>query len=763
MICCALTISVVIVILIVMIAFLTPVLLVVFGVVAVAHVVSGGVDVLTREAALALEYPYCRLYMSEKQLDEAFTRVQEYKLELVETDYKIINMPDLEPAQLSFRRPLAPDNIEMTPRGTLIKLSPNDYATMNWMSDWFNERARLSCKRYDEPLSPLDYWREHKVDIIDALSRRQRLTYEGLHDAVYLDCMGCNNFRPGLMRGVINMLGATSVLDPSAGWGDRLIGAIAAGVRYVGVDPNTAVHDGYHAIIERFAASNHAQYTMITAPFQDCELPAGITYDLVFTSPPYWDLEVYSDEETQSSSMFKDLESWFEGFLMASLRKAWEVLDKGGHMAIVINNIRGKPDFVMRMVSNVSHFPHADYLGVLSYAEYRPHKGHDAAKQSYSYKSPQPIWMWCKKSHDVHGAQQQSQQNTAERTFKGLISSDYCVTPTTLEAFTNTHKSIIGPFNTAEEAITQWNTHTTDDSLATRWYVVAASEDDTMHELSDSTYHGVIHRNDDVYSVWKKSTIDVNPTIVMKDVMVPAIATHDHGETRTFKVVRDDLLPGGTKQRGVGVINGIEAHEIVYAGPWNGYAQVALAIAGKLYRKKVTLFMTRDDYKTNVRAKMYGAQFIVIPGATLKQLQEASRLYVQEDTHGRHLMEFGFDSAAFRRELKTRILEAFAGDSLVDPSEYTGTVWITAGSGTLLNVLYDVFPKAQFAGVQVGKTIWPDQTDTSRTTIYKADEGFYDEAKTMPPYPAADRYDAKLWSIVLNHGADQDIIWNVAG
>jgi DNA modification methylase len=120
------------------------------------------------------------------------------------------------------------------------------------------------------------------------------------------------------------------------------------------------------------------------APFQLAELPVGRTYDLVFTSPPYFDLEVYTAAPGQSIDEFHGLDAWFNGFLMVMLAKAWAVLVAGGHMVIVINNIRGGDDFVGRMVAGVNAFDGAEYLGVLPYAERRGDR----------FKSPQPMWIW---------------------------------------------------------------------------------------------------------------------------------------------------------------------------------------------------------------------------------------------------------------------------------------------------------------------------------------------------------------------------------
>lgn len=89
-------------------------------------------------------------------------------------------------------------------------------------------------------------------------------------------------------------------------------------------------------------------------------------------------------------------------------------------------------------------------------------------------------------------------------------------------------------------------------------------------------------------------------------------------------------------------------------------------------------------------------------------------------------------------------------------------VWVVAGSGTLLSILYRVFPTSQFGVVQVGKKIWPDQLELDRTQLYVAEEKFFEVSKQPPPYPSVATYDAKVWQFVLQHGENGDLVWNVA-
>ena len=57
-------------------------------------------------------------------------------------------------------------------------------------------------------------------------------------------------------------------------------------------------------------------------------------YDTVFTSPPYFDFEIYADAATQSCARHPTLARWLDGWLEPVLRKAWAHLAPRGHLAL---------------------------------------------------------------------------------------------------------------------------------------------------------------------------------------------------------------------------------------------------------------------------------------------------------------------------------------------------------------------------------------------------------------------------------------------
>jgi hypothetical protein len=146
------------------------------------------------------------------------------------------------------------------------------------------------------------------------------------------------------------------VWDPSSGWGGRILGAMSVAdnrtIRYVGTDPNpdNFHSDGtskYHHLADFFntrtyrgnaffSEQNTYELNMLgSEEMADC--PSFQKYkgeiDLVFTSPPYFNREVYSEDENQSCHKYGDsYDSWKNGFLIPTLKTAAEWLKPGGYL-----------------------------------------------------------------------------------------------------------------------------------------------------------------------------------------------------------------------------------------------------------------------------------------------------------------------------------------------------------------------------------------------------------------------------------------------
>lgn len=154
-------------------------------------------------------------------------------------------------------------------------------------------------------------------------------------------------------------------LDPTAGWGDRLRVAIASGVEYVGVDSNLSMQVAYKAIIDDKAGGDSKKYKVIAGKFQDAKITGK--FDLVFTSPPFFTVEVY-----ENMVNWKDVEDFMNEFLKPLLKKSFDHLKKGGHIVLYIED---KPEsaFIDLMKEYVkSELPNLDYEGAFYYQGVKP-------------------------------------------------------------------------------------------------------------------------------------------------------------------------------------------------------------------------------------------------------------------------------------------------------------------------------------------------------------------------------------------------------
>lgn len=228
--------------------------------------------------------------------------------------------------------------------------------------------------------------------------------------------------------------------------------------------------------------------------------------------------------------------------------------------------------------------------------------------------------------------------------------------------------------------------------------------------------------------------------------MLPEPVIQEH---EGIVVVRDDLLPGGTKMRAImPLIEASNAEEFVYASPAQGYAQVALAHCARAAGRRATVFTARrtEMHPLTQRAKQAGAKIVMVPFGRLNVIQSRARQYTAEV--GASLVPFGCDVP----ECRDAITDV-ARRMPVQPDE----VWSVAGSGVLTRSLQQAWPKARFFAVVVGS----EKANIGRATRIDYPRPFEDAARVFPPFPSAKCYDAKAWEFIKRQASPKALFWNV--
>ena len=160
------------------------------------------------------------------------------------------------------------------------------------------------------------------------------------------------------------------IYDPSSGWGGRILGAMSVrddrNIHYVGTDPNpenwqcNGYPSKYHAIADFYNTKTYRANPFFSSvnSFDLYQLGSEVIsennsfqqyegkVDLVFTSPPYFNREAYSEDENQSYKKFSSYDSWRDGFLRPTLETCVKYLKNDRYLLWNIADLLVSGDYL---------------------------------------------------------------------------------------------------------------------------------------------------------------------------------------------------------------------------------------------------------------------------------------------------------------------------------------------------------------------------------------------------------------------------------
>lgn len=149
------------------------------------------------------------------------------------------------------------------------------------------------------------------------------------------------NFRPMNAKAIYERFAPKGgvIYDYCCGFGGRLLGALSSknNYKYVGTDPCTETMYNLHRLGDYIESvtGRYDSYELHCCGSEEFIGPEN-SIDFAFSSPPYFDLEVYSDEETQCFNKFPVLEDWLEGYVRGTIKNIYRMLKPGCKYAVNI-------------------------------------------------------------------------------------------------------------------------------------------------------------------------------------------------------------------------------------------------------------------------------------------------------------------------------------------------------------------------------------------------------------------------------------------
>ena len=303
--------------------------------------------------------------------------------------------------------------------------------TGNQSSNYFQQANRWSVDGAVSP-GPQRTWENEKFMTslmgsayslkMDKINRNVLRTMIGLRKYI------CAQFKPNVSKVIYDKLNSKNVLDFSAGWGDRLAGFYAGETSeyYLGIDPRKENHPIYEEQSEfydkhRSMFEPNKTSEFICQPAEDVDFTEyKDKFDTVFTSPPYFNVERYSYDDTQSWVKYKEIDEWNENFLQKTLKNLWCSVKSGGYLLVNISDVysnskwstdRGWLEICNPMNDFLSTFTDSEYQGCIGMElAKRPNSGGAGTAKSDDYSEEslkkaketkdktfcEPIWIWRK-------------------------------------------------------------------------------------------------------------------------------------------------------------------------------------------------------------------------------------------------------------------------------------------------------------------------------------------------------------------------------
>ncbi len=229
--------------------------------------------------------------------------------------------------------------------------------------DYFQEKVRMGCRRYNQKYTPLEKFEYHKNQF------KKPYTYKNVMDQIFKFKL-CSELDPHIVITIINsreILGQKieikRFLDMSIGRGSQLMACMMKDIEYVGTDPCEAAFP-HTQMIEKYCRymGSTSAVQLFKCGFETNWPWDGRKFDVMFSSPPYFDVEIYEDNETQSIAKNKTVDEWLDNFLFVCMNKIITMIHSGGLIMMNIDNpTNGHYDYVGPLIKK--KFEGADYIG----------------------------------------------------------------------------------------------------------------------------------------------------------------------------------------------------------------------------------------------------------------------------------------------------------------------------------------------------------------------------------------------------------------
>jgi len=136
-----------------------------------------------------------------------------------------------------------------------------------------------------------------------------------------------SHFKPMIAKYIYSKYNVKKTIDYSSGWGARCVAALSLGIEYYGIDPLTS--GKINEMIKYFNGFGKA----VDGCSEKLDYSVFPSVDLSFSSPPFFDLEIYAEDDKQSSH-YTNYNEWLEKYWTETVKKCYNKSNYFSFMAV---------------------------------------------------------------------------------------------------------------------------------------------------------------------------------------------------------------------------------------------------------------------------------------------------------------------------------------------------------------------------------------------------------------------------------------------
>ena len=290
--------------------------------------------------------------------------------------YSIKNLSDSEFETILPELASQLENVDFIIQYTDEKLKTDWKKLCEWKSndDYINSTSRVGmklCEHFfpnfyeienNKGKSFSNLWTKDNLEKILRWNRKSHSTpyLSELRRGIYFCCGMTKStmFRPQMSKLLCMKYQPKIVLDPCAGWGGRMLGSLAAApdTHYCGFEPDTNTCDGLMNILSDEAipsnVTNRAE--IWNEPVEQMLPTIQEKYDLVLTSPPYFNLELYTSG-SQSTQSFPTWNEWADKWLKPVILGCLACLKENGTSCWSVKNFQSDKKYPLADITKKIH------------------------------------------------------------------------------------------------------------------------------------------------------------------------------------------------------------------------------------------------------------------------------------------------------------------------------------------------------------------------------------------------------------------------